>query len=174
MGEAQRNVVAETDRLRLRQWSLEDVDLAFELIHSNAAIMKTYNANGQPFSSREQSKEHMQKRLGSYEKFGYGMWAAEDKATGKLIGEAGVKDFEDGKAVEIGFLVFPEHEGQGYASEAAKACCELAREEAPSLEILAFTHVNNTPAQRVLEKIGMTCTGEEDVRGGRLKAFRFT
>lgn len=51
--------------------------------------------------------------------------------------------------------------GQGYATEAARACiAHAAKLGIP--ELVAFTFVVNGRSRRVMQKLGMTCVGEFD------------
>ena len=51
--------------------------------------------------------------------------------------------------------------GQGYATEAARACiAHAAKLGIP--ELVAFTFVGNGRSRRVMQKLGMTCVGEFD------------
>ncbi|MEC3854318.1 MULTISPECIES: GNAT family N-acetyltransferase [Paenarthrobacter] len=45
--------------------------------------------------------------------------------------------------------------GQGFATEAATACREYAREHIDVIELIAIIHPDNRASERVAEKIGM-------------------
>ena len=57
-------------------------------------------------------------------------------------------------AVEVGWRLHPDHWGQGYATEAARASLD-AGFAAGVDEIVAFTTTSNTRSQAVMERIGM-------------------
>jgi ribosomal-protein-alanine N-acetyltransferase len=101
-----------------------------------------------------------------FDEHGYGLFAIELKATGDFIGYTGFTQpgFESWftPCTEIGWRLRKEFWGQGYATEAAKACLECGFGQFGLKEIYSFTAVLNTPSERVMQRIGMTKVGEFD------------
>jgi RimJ/RimL family protein N-acetyltransferase len=60
--------------------------------------------------------------------------------------------------VEVGWHLHPEHQGQGIATEAARAVLALAG-EAGIDQVLAVTDLDNDASQRVAARLGMTDEG---------------
>lgn len=58
--------------------------------------------------------------------------------------------------IDIGFALLPEHEGKGYAYEAAAATMEYAKNVLGLKKIAGITVTYNKPSIRLLEKIGLT------------------
>ena len=56
---------------------------------------------------------------------------------------------------EIGFIVHPDHQGHGYATEAARVLLELAFEHLRLHRVCARLEPRNVASGRVLEKLGM-------------------
>jgi len=56
---------------------------------------------------------------------------------------------------EIGFMFTPEHQGRGYATEAARALLPFAFETMGWHRLIGRTEARNTGSARVLEKLGM-------------------
>jgi RimJ/RimL family protein N-acetyltransferase len=56
---------------------------------------------------------------------------------------------------ELGFMVLPEHQGEGYATEGARALLALGFEEAGLHRITARVEPRNVASWRVLERIDM-------------------
>ena len=69
---------------------------------------------------------------------------------------------DESGAVEIAYFTFPGFEGQGIATEMARFLVERAREDEKARAVVAYTESESGAAARVLEKIGMACTGEVD------------
>ena len=67
---------------------------------------------------------------------------------------------EDGPTglVEVGWHLHPQYQGQGMATEAARAVLALAA-KAGIDQVLAITDVDNAASQRVAERLGMTDEG---------------
>jgi RimJ/RimL family protein N-acetyltransferase len=60
-----------------------------------------------------------------------------------------------------------ELQGQGYASEAAAACRDYARDVLGVRRLISLPHPDNTPSRRVAEKIGLTHERDVMWRPGR-------
>lgn len=57
--------------------------------------------------------------------------------------------------LEVGYHVRGVSQGRGYASEAAAACRDFARDFLRSSELVANIHPGNAASRRVAQKIGM-------------------
>ncbi|MDE6787039.1 MAG: GNAT family N-acetyltransferase, partial [Muribaculaceae bacterium] len=66
-------------------------------------------------------------------------------------------DFTPG--VEIGWRLAADYHNQGLATEAAKEVLKLAKEKGLT-RLYSFTAQQNTPSERLMQKIGMTKVGE--------------
>lgn len=104
---------------------------------------------------------------------GYGPYALEDKASGEMIGAAGLWYPSDFPEREIKWAVHPAWWGRGYASEAARAVQGMARlayPEAPPP--ISFIHRDNLGSIRVALAVGAVLEKEVDFRGGRFQVYR--
>jgi RimJ/RimL family protein N-acetyltransferase len=89
------------------------------------------------------------------ERFGKSLWLVVRDAGGEPVGMCGLVDREGLDHPDIGYAYLARHAGKGYATEAARAVLAHAREALGHKTILAITSPDNTPSQRVLEKIGL-------------------
>jgi RimJ/RimL family protein N-acetyltransferase len=62
--------------------------------------------------------------------------------------------------VEIAYAIVPEHQGKGYATDAARAMTEHAFNSPEVSKVCAHTLPDGTASKRVLEKAGFTHVGE--------------
>ena len=88
---------------------------------------------------------------------GFGLWALVLGATGEFLGDCGLtpQRIEGVDEVEVGYHVRTRHQGLGYATEAAAACRDAARDRYGVRRLVAIVHPSNRPSQRVAEKIGL-------------------
>ncbi|MFJ5732604.1 GNAT family N-acetyltransferase [Streptomyces paradoxus] len=150
-----------TARLRLRQWSGADLDALAEM-DADPEVMR-YIGDGSP-STRERTVAALARMRAAWDERGYGLFAAEERATGELVGWAGlaVPAFlpEVMPAVEIGWRLRRRSWGRGYATEAAREVLAFAFGEAEAdaqLErVVGISHVDNHASLRVMTKLGMT------------------
>jgi ribosomal-protein-alanine N-acetyltransferase len=73
-------------------------------------------------------------------------------------GPPGVNDTGAPNAVSIGYTIFPEFRGRGFATEAAKAMVEWARREHDVTHFVCGVTPDNGPSIKVLEKVGFRRT----------------
>jgi RimJ/RimL family protein N-acetyltransferase len=102
-----------------------------------------------------------------YEARGFGLWLLSLAETGEFVGECGLTiQLVDGvKEVEVGYHVRPKFQGQGYATEAAAACRDLARDRFAVQRLVAIINPANRPSQTVAEKIGLQLEKTAEVYG---------
>ncbi len=81
--------------------------------------------------------------------------------TGSAVGRCGFKGPPDGDGiVEIAYGVAPEHEGKGYATEAAAALASYAFGHKEVCVVRAHTLAESNASTRVLTKCGFRRVGE--------------
>lgn len=83
------------------------------------------------------------------------------RASGRVIGSCGYKAPPGADAVvEIAYGVDPDHQGRGYATEAARALANFAFASGSVRCVCAHTRPENGASTRVLTKCGFTPIGE--------------
>ena len=112
-------IVIETPRLILREFLTHDAE-ALACVISDPETMRFYPA---PFD-RQGVEGWIARNIRRYEKDGHGLWAIDLKSTGEMIGDCGITLQEvDGEPLpEIGYHLRRDMWGQGFATEAARAC----------------------------------------------------
>jgi ribosomal-protein-alanine N-acetyltransferase len=141
----------ETARLRLRMFTPDDLD-ALSLIFADPHVMEFLGKDGLPIPTEETALA-LTSIIQHWQRHGFGRWAVEDKAEGKLIGCAGIRSLE-GQA-ELVYLLAKECWGMGLATEIAVACLRYGFTEKHFPSILALTRPLNVRSRHVMEKIGM-------------------
>jgi [ribosomal protein S5]-alanine N-acetyltransferase len=83
------------------------------------------------------------------------------RASCATIGSCAYKGPPDADVtIEIAYGVDREHQGRGYATEAAQALVDYALSSGQVRVVRAHTLPNNKASMRVLGKLGFTCVGE--------------
>lgn len=75
-------------------------------------------------------------------------------------GRPGVNDIEEPEAAELGWTVFDEERGRGYATEVALALMDWATREHGVRRFISATRPENAASLRVHEKLGFVRTGQ--------------
>ena len=150
------DVFLETERLILRPFTRDDVDLLVEL-DSDPEVMWYIN-RGRPTSRKEIENIILPRFLEYYELFdGYGTWATIEKSTGQFIGWVSLrpKDGDPPDEPELGYRLRKSAWGQGYATEASRALIDKAFGELGARRVYAESMAVNTPSRRVMERVGL-------------------
>ncbi|MCJ8011976.1 GNAT family N-acetyltransferase [Paenibacillus sp. KQZ6P-2] len=96
-----------------------------------------------------------------HEAKGISVYAVVEKETGDVIGACGFNVTGELQEVELIYHFAKSSWGKGYATEAAKACLELARENGSVKRIHASVDPNNMDSHKILKKIGFVYAGTE-------------
>jgi len=149
------NLPLETDRLLLRPFAPSD----FEALHAilSREDVSTYLYWGP--QSEEEVQERLAKMIGfrSIEQPGDTLrLAILLKANGRVIGDV-VLHWLDGPHLQgdVGFIVHPDHQGKGYATEATRPLLRVAFEELGLHRVAGHLDPRNAASAKVLEKLGM-------------------
>ncbi len=151
----------ETDRLLLRRW--RDSDLApFAELNADPAVMEFFPST---LSTPESTAQAMRIQHW-FEEYGFGLWAVEIRDVAPFAGfiGLGIPRFEAAftPCVEVGWRLAQQHWGKGYATEGAKAALGYAFRFLDLDEVVSFTAVVNKRSWRVMERIGMARSVDED------------
>ena len=157
-----------TERLRLRPFRESDLD---DLARLNANPDFARHVGGT--KSRAESWRQLAMLIGHWQMRGYGWYAVTLKGgDDRLIGRIGHWYPEDWPELEIGWALSPDHWGQGLATEGARACLEIARDDLGLSSVVSLIHPENRASQRVAEKLGGTPERPFDLAGERVDIWR--
>ena len=156
--------ILETGRLMLRSFQKNDCD-AMTLINQDPKVMEYFPAVG----DRKQTIEHIERIIKHQDKYGYSLYAVEIKSSGEMIGFVGLlhrtKEEFDTRfmpSTEIGWRLSAKHWNQGYATEAALAVLDYAFKQLNLTEVVSITVPQNKASRRIMEKIGLHYSSNED------------
>jgi RimJ/RimL family protein N-acetyltransferase len=150
-------IVAETERLILRELLLSDLEGMFEL-DSDPEVHK-YLGN-KIVSDKKQSEEVIKGVRQQYIDNGIGRWAIIDKKTNAFIGWAGLKlvtESTNGRKnyYDLGYRLIRKYWRQGIATETALIALNYAFTELKINEVYAAASCDNLASNKILQKIGM-------------------
>jgi len=156
-------VVAQTTRLRLREWDEED-EVRFYEVMNRPEVMQHLGG----IQSPEEWSAAYQRVVGFQRDFGHTFWIIEERDSGAILGFCGIKRVNapgagdlTGKH-EIGWRVVPESWGKGIAKEAAIASMDLAFDRFDAPQVIATTVPANAASQGLMKRLGMKRREELD------------
>ena len=141
-----------TSRLVLRPFRAEDLEAA----HAMWSDPEVGRWIGGPHEHLQQSIDELQGHLDHQARHGFAFWAAEERATGRLVGEVGLMLLEGrGPEVEIGWCLTRPAWGRGLAAEAAEAWLRAGFDLLGLDRVVAVVLPENARSRRVCERLGM-------------------
>lgn len=144
--------VLETERLRLRHFSLDDVPFILKLLNDPSFIE---NIGDKGVRTLEDARAYIHSGpAASYEKFGFGLWLVELKDSTDSIGMCGLLKREILDDVDIGYAFLPEFWSQGYALESTAAVLSYAKRQFGLSRVVAVVNAENESSIRLLRKLG--------------------
>ena len=161
----------ETERLHLRQFREQDFDAYFGLF-SDPEVRRFVGGGEMP--TREDAWRHMAMLAGIWSLRGYGLWAVEEKASGELLGRAGVWFPEGFPEREVGWLIRRDRWGSGFATEAGGEALRQAFATLGVTHLISLIDPENVASRRVAEKLGGTIDKTDVFRGHETLFYGYT
>lgn len=150
-----------TPRLLLRAWRDSDRE-PFATLNADPRVMEFFPS----VLDRAASDATVERIEAHFAKHGFGLWAVELPGIAPFAGFVGlmIPSFTAAftPCVEIGWRLAREYWDHGYASEGARAVLDFGFDRLALDEIVSLTAVGNQRSRRVMERIGMTRTADDD------------
>ena len=155
------SIVAETERLVLREFSPAEAEALFALNADPEVVRYT---GDRAFVDVEEARQLLA-GYDAYQRHGYGRWSIYLKETGGYIGFCGLAYRPETDEVDLGFRFYRRCWGKGYATEAGARSLELGFEQSGMQQIVGRSMEANRASQRVLAKLGMTLVSSFEREG---------
>ncbi|PXA90832.1 GNAT family N-acetyltransferase [Nostoc sp. 3335mG] len=146
----------ETERLVLSGWRPEQVDDLVAL-HGSPGVSRYLSVSGAPWT-REQAEKSVAHWIELFETRQLGKLRLTRKSDGAFIGRAGFGIYPPTGEPEIGYALFEEFHGAGYAKEAAAGLRDWFFATDRGEHFIGMADIRNAPSLAVLGKIGMEKT----------------
>lgn len=146
---------ARTERLLLRPGWAEDAQALYEAVADEAIVRNLANAPW-PYKMSD-AEAFLAKERG--ERDAAFLLFRRTQGAPQLVGAAGFGTDPAGE-IEIGYWIARPYWGLGYATEAARAVIDIAREGLRLPKLSAGHFIDNPASGRVLEKLGFRPTGQ--------------
>jgi RimJ/RimL family protein N-acetyltransferase len=145
----------ETERLLLRPFASDDFEALFSM-HSHPEVARYLYWDAR---TKEEARAVLERKMQARAIKSAGdalVLAGVKKESGELIGDFNlVWHGSEHAQGEIGFIVHPDHQGHGYATEAARVLLRLAFEEMRLHRVVGRLDARNSASARVLDRLGL-------------------
>jgi RimJ/RimL family protein N-acetyltransferase len=157
-----------TERLSLREMTHDDLDDMAALL-GDPEVMRFYPRP----KTRDDASAWIAWNLDLYRDRGFGLWVVQLRDGGAFVGDCGltVQRIDGVDEVEIGYHAVPALQGLGYASEAAAACRDAARDRFGVRRLVAIVNPANAPSQAVARRIGLAFEKRATTKSGEQLIF---
>lgn len=160
--------IIQTNRLILRQWKDSDREM-FGILNADPETLKYFPKT----LTQKESNAFIDKSIEIINRKGYGLFAVEIKETNEFIGFTGLAipswEAQFTPCTEIGWRLYKDFWGKGYATESANAVLKFAFNELKLNEVVSFTSPYNVPSINVMKRIGMTHDPDRDFEHPRIE-----
>jgi RimJ/RimL family protein N-acetyltransferase len=147
-------LVIETERLILRQLSVEDAEFILALLNEPSFLRCI---GDKKVHDRNDAQQYiLTGPIASYKQHGFGLYLVELKGSRVPIGMCGLLKREELPDVDIGFAFLPNYWNQGFASEAAAAVLKYAQQTLNLKRLVAITNPDNDASIKLLQRLGFT------------------
>lgn len=147
-------------RLRARHWTVDDAEAAYDIYRRPEVVR--YLGRPTPHATVDATRQRMQEIVESYDDSGYGFWALDELATGRLVGAVLLRPFPEAEEVEVGWHLHPDVWGRGYATEAATGAMQRGFDVHGLATVYAVVRPENEPSLAVARRLGMRHLGRTD------------
>lgn len=158
--------VLTTDRLLVRETTLDDVDEFYKLYKDPEMTRYMEGLFENPEDEKRYQKDYIDKVYGL---MGFGVWTLVRRDDNRVIGRVGYSVRNGFDDIELGFLVGKEFQRQGYAYEACRAVLDYGRDILMFDKVQTLVKAENEISINLCKKLGFKVCDivsvEEDIYG---------
>ena len=159
-----------TERLAIRSLTADDAD-GLHRVFGDPEAMRYVGSTGKA-RTRAQTADSVAQYMAAERANGFGLWAADRRADGRMIGLCGLTLVEGtGPDVEVVYVLERPAWGQGYATEMARACLGAGFGPYGLDRIIALAYPMNAASIQVMRKAGMRAAGTMHAHGHDLVCY---
>ncbi len=146
--------ILRTKRCHLRELTLSDLDDLF-LLYGKPGVTKYMEG----LYERSEEENYQRAYIANmYRYYGYGMWLVCTNDDDRVIGRAGLehREYHGQFELEMGYLIAPEEQHKGYATEVCRAILKYARTNLDFPSVNCLIQTENTASKNLAGKLGFT------------------
>lgn len=146
-------MILETDRLIVREFTLEDAPFFFELVNDDEWKRFIGDRNVRTLQDAE---DYLNNRIiPSYRDWGFGFYLVIEKGSKTSVGITGFVKREQLEHVDVGFAFLPIGRGKGYAFESTQAIMDYGHKTLGLTTVMGIANNDNERSHHLLKKLGL-------------------
>lgn len=144
-----------TTNLHFKRYVEEDLQQIARLVAMKEVMQYIGDGTVKDLAYAQTLLVRMQEQYANFDDFGLHKLVL--KETGDMIGHAGIvaQIIDDAFEIELGYWLFPDYWGHGYAAEASAALLHYAIEELELERVISVIHIDNAASIAIAKKNGM-------------------
>jgi RimJ/RimL family protein N-acetyltransferase len=162
--------VLDTPRLRLRGFTESDFP-DYRALVGDPAVMR-YLGDGRPLGEIDAWRQ-LATILGHWTLRGFGLWAVEERESGRFVGRVGLLEPGGWPGLEVAYTIAPGVWGRGYAREAAGAALHHAQVVLGRSDIISIIRPDNEASVRVATALGASRSHAIEFFGASADIYRY-
>jgi len=162
--------VLHTARLTLRAFGEDDFPWYLNLLR-DPEVMR-HLGDGRPLGEIE-AWRHLAQVVGHWVLRGYGLWAVEETASGRLVGRIGLLEPQGWPGLEVAYTVARDDWGRGIAREGARAALDYAHRVLGRPDVVSVIRPANVASIRVATSLGAARSHTIDFFGAPADVYRY-
>lgn len=158
-----------TPRCMIRELALDDLDDLFEL-YAQDGLAKYV----EPLYPKEEEIAYQRAYIDNmYRYYGYGMWLIFRRDSKKLIGRAGLEHraYPEGTELELGYLIAPEEQNKGYATEVCRSIIDFAKKELDFPRLNCLIQPENAVSIHLARRLGFRFLERTELTGEPMERY---
>ena len=152
--------IIKTVRLVLRPFKLDDVETAHEYASDPENKYMVYLPN----DTKQETERFLRTTISEWKKDIPQSYEFAVVYGGKHIGGVSVYLDESRQVGELGWIIHKDYQGNGFATEAAKAVMDFAVNAQKVKKIVAHCDYRNVASVKVMQKLGLSLERDDGVR----------
>ncbi len=158
-----------TDRLQLEPLTASDLPVLHALLTDPSVRKYLFDDQVIPVGD---AAGILETALETFAKHRYGLWLVYPKGQPEAAGLVGLYGFFSEPQPQLLYAFLPQHQGQGFATEASRRIVQYAFEALGYAYLEASCDLPNVASVRVMERLGMERLKEECTDGKALVWYR--
>lgn len=148
-----------TEHLILRELAPDDILALCDIYNKTEVREYLEDYSGDIILEKEKLEAYIKN---IYHFYGYGLWGVFTKESNRLIGRCGIeyKSLGQEDVHELGYLLDPDYQGKGYATECTTAVINYCTQKLDLHRIVAVIEKSNIPSQELAKRVEMQQIGE--------------
>lgn len=162
-------VLAVDDSVELRLQTVDDAEIEWSLVSANLEYLSKWVEWATPDYTFTQVQSDMADNLSKFESGQ--MYAMGIYVNDELVGNVDVRNIEDGKSAEVGYLLAESFTGRGIMTKCVQALMNFAQAKHDIRTFYLNTYIDNQASRKLAERLGFVLKSDHRAANGKTECY---